>query len=309
MMRYPLILFLFSMAMTGLAQTSEPKPMKEKDARKALKELQQDYDRLQADLQQLQADYQALRMQDSTLQADYAARQAAGQEQEAYHEECRKRLYQEYSDCLDASFSMLSTAKVEGIRQFATRYADADANAQALVLRAERCMGNKQMYDRMMALLYKPYDAAKIQVQRDTLRTLGQRYGSEGLAALGMSLPQWQDLDSVDIVYSRYRPGVEWLQNVIKRCDSQYAADGLSPTSRADVQLSISMRQDIIRQADHRQIESVRRPISAQGNVADYILTIPWLRQRYDIFVNETNPLKPSANTQRAMKEVLDIQL
>ena len=68
-------------------------------------------------------------------------------------------------------------------------------------------------------------------------------------------------------------------------------------------------RQDIIRQADRRQIESVRRPISAQGNVADYILTIPWLRQRYDIFVNETNPLKPSANTQRAMKEVLDIQL
>jgi hypothetical protein len=43
--------------------------------------------------------------------------------------------------------------------------------------------------------------------------------------------------------------------------------------------------------------------------VADYILNIPWLRERYDIFTSETNPLKPSAKTQQAMKEVLDIQL
>ncbi len=314
MKKYSLLLLLFSMAMTGLAQTgdaaaSDQKPMKEKDARKALKQLQKDYDRLQADFLQLQADCQALRMQDSTLQADYAAREAARQELEAYHEQCRRLLYQEYSSYLDISFDMLSAARADSIRLFATRYADTDAEAQALALRAESCLSNKQMYDQMMALLYKPYDADALQLQRDTLRRLGQRYDSEGLAALGMSRPQWQDIDSIDIFISRYRPGVEWLQMVMRRCDSQYAADGLSATSRADVQLSISLRRDIIRQADQRQIESVRRPLSAQGNVADYILNIPWLRERYDIFTSETNPLKPSAKTQQAMKEVLDIQL
>ena len=126
---------------------------------------------------------------------------------------------------------------------------------------------------------------------------------------LAMSKAQWNETDSIDVFLARYQPGIVWLQNVMKKCEQQYKSDGLDPTANADIALSRDLRQMIISDADKRQMENVKRRVSPQGNVADYILTIPWLRQRYNVYVSEQNPLKPSETTLQAIKEIIDINI
>ena len=284
----------------------ERKPKKE-DAKKALKELQKQYDLLQKQHRQLQGEYEALRQQDSIRQADMLANEEARRQQGAYFELCRQNLYHEYMTYLDMPFSVVSLDKIADINTFAAGYADTDTDAPALQARAEACLRHKLQFDHMTALLTQPFDASVIQAARDSLLVLRKLAKKDKWDELAMSRTQWAETDTIDVFFSRYKPGVKWLQDVMKRCSDQYARDGLNATNRTDVVLSVDTRQKIISEEDTRQMSYVSRRISPQGNVADYILLIPWLRQRYETFVSEPNPLKPSEATRRAIREIQEI--
>lgn len=306
-------LFLFSMILGVSAQDEDAvegqrKPKKE-NPKKALKELQKQYELLQKEHLLLEEVYKTLQTQDSTLQADMRAQEEARQQQEAYYQQCRQNLYQEYTEYLDLPFSTISLQKISIIKDFAERYTEMDSNAPTLLARANACLNHKLDYDEMITLLSKPYNATNIKKNRDKLLILRIMVDENRWDELAMSKSQWQETDSIDVFYARYQPGVKWLQGVMKKCEEQYRSDGLSASNRTDVVLSKDIRQDIINDADKRQIESVSRHISPQGNIADYIMLIPWLRERYIIFISEPNPLKPSEKTRKAMKEVLDINI
>ena len=306
-------LLLFSASLCGSAQdnsadNSQQKPKKE-NAKKALKELQKQYEQLQKEHLLLEEAYKTLQAQDSTIQADVQAQEEARRQQESYYQQCRQNLYQEYTEYLDIPFSTISLQKISNIKDFAERYAEMDNNAPTLLARANACLKHKLDYDEMITLLSKPYNATDIKKNRDKLLVLRIMVNENRWDELAMSKSQWQETDSIDVFYARYQPGLKWLQGVMKKCEEQYRSDGLSASNRTDVVLSKDIRQDIINDADKRQIESVSRHISPQGNIADYILLIPWLRERYNIFISESNPLKPSEKTRKAMKEVLDINI
>ena len=309
--RYILILLMFSMALGVSAQddTTDEKPRKAKkeNPKKELKELRKQFEELEAKHAELLEDYKRLQTKDSTLLADMQAQEEARQQQESYHELCRKNLYQEYFDYLDAPFTVISLDKVISIGEFAKQYAVIDADAPTLLTRTEACMKHKQGYDQMEVMLRQPLNAKKIQAIRDSLDVIIELGNANKLTELAMSKVQWHEIDSIDLFFARYQPGVIWLQNVIKKCEEQYRNDGLNTNNIADVGISKNLRQNIINAADRRQTEGISRRISAQGNIADYILLIPWLRERYEIFISEPNPLKPTEKTRKAMKEVLDI--
>lgn len=278
-----LIMLLLVIACSALAQTEDTNTAEdqlEKESPEAFpKDLQEQYAQLQMEFQQLQDEFHTLRLS----------------------------LYQDYADYLELPFSVISINKTYSIENFATRYADIDTEAPTLLERAKSCIKYKQNYDRLKDLLSQPYNASDVKTARDSLLILRKLAKNEKWEELAMSKAQWNETDSIDVFLARYQPGVVWLQNVMRKCEQQYKNDGLSPTVNADIALSRDMRQMIISDADKRQMENVTRHVSPQGNIADYILTIPWLRQRYNVFVCEQNPLKPSDATLQAIKEVREI--
>ena len=304
-----LLLLCVTLGVSAQDEGTEEKPRKAKkeNPKKALKELQQKFDQLQNDHVKLQEAYKALQTKDSTLQADIQVQEEALRQQEAYHEQCLNNLYQEYTDYLDEPFSTISLQKIGEIKDFAARYADVDPNAPTLLTRAEDCKKHKQNYDHLMSLLSQPFDINEIKNKRTELKDLRDMAKEERWDELAMSKAQWNETDTIDLFYARYQPGVKWLQNVMKKCEQQYRSDGLNAANRADVVLSKDIRQNIISDADKKEIEGYPRRVSQQGNIADYILLIPWLRERYEIFISEQNPLKPSPKTLKAIKEIQDI--
>ena len=304
-----LLLLCVTLGVSAQEEVTEENPRKAKkeNPKKALKELQKQFEQLQREHVELQEAYEKMRIQDSTLQADIQAQKEVLRQQEAYHEQCLNNLYQEYTDYLDEPFSTISLQKIGEIKNFAARYADIDPNAPTLLTRAEDCKKHKLNYDHLMSLLSQPFDIDEIKNKRKELKVLRDMAKEDRWDELAMSKTQWNETDTIDLFYARYQPGVKWLQNVMKRCEQQYRSDGLNATNRADVVLSKDIRQNIISDADKKEIEGYPRRVSPQGNIADYILLIPWLRERYEIFISEQNPLKPSPKTLKAIKEVQDI--
>ena len=280
-----LTILLLDIACCTLAQTEDAVTaqnlQEEVSSEDTLKDLQVQYAQLQMEFQQLQGEFQSL----------------------------RQSLYQDYADYLELPFSVISVIKTHNIENFAARYTDIDEEAPTLLKRAKACIKHKQNYNRLKDLLTQPYDASNVKAARDSLLILRKLAKDEKWEELAMSKAQWNETDSIDVFLARYQPGIVWLQNVMKKCEQQYKSDGLDPTANADIALSRDLRQMIISDADKRQMENVKRRVSPQGNVADYILTIPWLRQRYNAYVSEQNPLKPSETTLQAIKEIIDINI
>ena len=294
------------------------KPKKEKTKKEkakkikpeeALEILNNQFLELQKEYEQLKKDYDTLYTQDSIQQADILAQEEARQQLDAYYQHCRKNLYQEYADYLDAPFSTITLQKINSIREFVTRYLDIDTNAQTLLTRADSCIKHKQGYDRMAVMLSQPLDAKRNRSIRDSIKTYIELGNAEKWSELGMSEKQWKEIDDIDLYFSRYQPGVRWLQKVMKKCEDQYKSDGLSANSIADVGMSKRIRQDIINNEDKRQIDGIRRNVSPEGNIADYILIIPWLCEQYKNFISEPNPLNPSQETRKAIEEVMKLGL
>ena len=217
----------------------------------------------------------------------------------------QKKLLQLYAGYLEKPFSQITADSLQDIMKTIGLCGD---DATDIYQQAVRRSEAKQLYDRCLDVLKRPYDKDKVKAIRDSLVKPRKLAHDRRWEALNMNRRQWQELDSLDIFLSRYQYGVSLLRAIIEQCNADYERDQLDARKASDVALSRDYRADIISKKDKTKLTPTRE-VSRNGNVADFILLIPWLKQRYDLFIGERNPLDPSANTEQAIKEIMEINI